>query len=466
MALLAAVALSCGPALPDKIVEGRWVRYRYWSDDGPPCPEAVQQIDRFVEQVSARLGRPSARIDYFKLRSLAELQKVPQCAIPHAGGCAIDGTVYAITWTQDHEVTHAVASRLGYPPQLFVEGLAVVNGCGPARFSGAPLDEVDLAALVDNTAWAKELSWPTYLQAAAFTRFLIDRGGQAAFNGFYEATAHGADSATLDARMTAAFGLTVAEALAEWRAGPAPREGEACLPFDDVCEGAADLALTSVGASGQFEGTVSCVDLVAGLEVGPVPTVRLRFGAEQDGRALSFRPCDRTGSAARNFVYSPSMVSGLSGRFIDWWAPLSPGRYSLTVSRTPLPLTQLDTQAPVGGSAIVSGSAHPAPWAASCTSDPVPVGDDTGILLLNFNASDAGVVRLAPGKDRPVDSLFTSALAVPPWLCGGCGPPPGGCTQLVNPSTPGARLLGASSLWLQPESGAASFSIELVLGPP
>ena len=56
---LTLLATGCGPPpVPDRMFEGRWVRYHYWADEGPPCGEAVAQMDRFVELLGAYFQRP------------------------------------------------------------------------------------------------------------------------------------------------------------------------------------------------------------------------------------------------------------------------------------------------------------------------------------------------------------------------------------------------------------------------
>lgn len=421
LSLALVVATGCGPALPDQLVEGRWVRYHYWADEGPPCAEATDEIDRFVDLLSAKLQRlPPAdfRVEYYKLRERDDGELMRLCG-GLAATCAAGNSVYSDRWTHDHEVAHAVASRIGQPPLLFAEGLGVVFGCGAARYVGDPLEPVDLAPLADERKWSQASSFQNQLAAADFTRSLIDRHGLEAFVRFYESTPHATFGAALDQKLTEAFGVDLQRALAQWQAEPRRRDGEFCLALDDLCDATPELDLASIGGSARFDTPVTCVDRAAVVQVGPSPEARIRFTADQPGRALRLRPCDATGTPSVSLDNGQS--TAVAGRWAELWTPLEPGRYSFTVQR--IAKSDDTVLAGPGGNASFDVSLQSAPLGQTCSVDALSIPDDTWkVVFANpFGSADAGLVLLRPESDRS-GVVFASNLSARLAWCVGCVP--------------------------------------------
>lgn len=422
--LAAIILMGCGPPLPDQLLEGRWVRYHYWADQGSPCPEALEEMDRFVDQLANKTGRrPPAgfRIDYYRLKTVRDVRALCQ---PHASACVRGTNVYSTTLIQDHELTHAFLSRLGQPPLMFTEGIAVSFGCGAARYVGAPLPPVELAPLLDNDAWSEELSLQNYQAAGGFVRWLVERHGLEAFLRFYETTPSGVTRAQLDGHFREIFGVELADALSQWGELPAARDGEFCMPLEDKCDREPDFSVTGLPSGSASSANVSCVEQVSVLEVGAVPMTRLRFIAEQEGRRLRLRPCSASGTPEQQLLYlysNTGSTRAMEGRWTELWATLKPGRYSLTVDAIPT----LQGVTPLGGSASIEVSAQPSAFGQTCAAGPIVIGDDTwSIAFLHDGPLGAdAVVHLNPRSDRKLAGLFGSGFIDPVSLCTGCETP-------------------------------------------
>lgn len=466
--LLATVLGACSPALPDQVVKGRWVRYHYWADQGAPCPEAVEQIDRLVDQLAIRFERPPPadfRIDYYRVRNLGEVRA--HCR-PSVTACAPGNTVFSTAWTHDHEITHAFLSRLGRPPDLFAEGIAVAMGCGPARWVGDELEPVDLEPLVDNSTWLKGVGWEVnYPVAGSFTRWLIVGHGMSAFLRFYESTPYEASRSQVEAHFRDAFGVELSDALTQWRDGSPSRDGEYCMPLDDKCDAQPDVVADG-STSAQ---TVSCVDRVSVLEVGAAPVTQLRFTAERKGRSVNIRPCDATGSPPYKLVFAEfnlGLSTAIEGRWTELWVTLKPGRYSLTVERTWDGLSE-EPVAPPGGSASVQASGHPEVFETTCPVEPITITDDTwSLAFLKHDPAvdpDGGVLLLRPQSDRRF-KLLARGLAGPASACSNCSSLPTSCKSIAPGSSFLESLQGPTSLRLQPQADAGALFVQLLLEGP
>ncbi len=184
---LIAALLGCG--LPEVQQEGAHVLLA--ADPGlEMCGDGLAHMDRFVALLSAELGRPPPtgddRITYHWLRAL-DFDARTVCVQEH-GGCAFGGQVYMTNAPYDHELVHAVAWPDGVSAPFFIEGLAVAYEYRvPSRsfyeyYEGFASETIPESLASRDAAWLPGLQYPL---AGAFTAFLIERVGVAAYMRVY-----------------------------------------------------------------------------------------------------------------------------------------------------------------------------------------------------------------------------------------------------------------------------------------
>ena len=454
------------PKLPDQLVEGKHVRYHYWKDMGPPCPEALAQMDRFIEQLSAKVNRPAPadfRVDYYRVRDADAVQE--RCNNPRVDACAIANTVFTTEWTLDHEVVHAFLNREETPPSIFAEGAAVMFGCGPARFVGEPRIAVDLEPFVDNDEWSSRPTAWSYSAAGAFSKWLVDRHGLETFMQFYESTPYRSTRDEMNAKFRAAFGVELSDALAEWKAEPIGREGEFCLPVEDACDGAPDLAANAPETSARLTSPVTCVDRVSILDVG-APVTRLRFTASQTDRVFKLRPCDSTGSRGGQFGHQFSPGGLTEGKWNDLWWMLRPGRYSVTVEATKLAFPRAVRSEP-GGTASIEMEGHGPVFGDSCSLEAITVPDDSwGVRFTTDNGiaagGDAGVLRFDFASERRLTGISGVGIGLSfTQMCSTCVIPPDACTRVDFGTSQPWTLRGPRSFHFERREENFSFTLGL-----
>lgn len=451
------------PKLPDQVIEGRHVRYHYWADMGAPCPEAIEQMDRFIELLAAKVKRPPPlgyRVDYYRVR---DAEAVREYCVPKAASCAFENKVYSTEWTFDHELAHAFLNHFANPPLLFLEGAAMMFECGPARWSGVPIAKVDLEPLIDDDAWGNALSETNHLAAGAFSRWLVDRHGLEAFIRFYETAEYKSSRAQVNAKFRAAFGVELSDALAEWHAGPVARDGEFCLPVEDLCDAEPEFRLDTAATKQSVTSEVTCVKRVSVFEVDDVPVTRVRFTASEPDRILKVRPCDPSGSAGQqlNHTFFGAGTTNLrDGKWIDSWSTLRPGRYSLSLENTKLSYPR-SVSSPPGGTASIEVEAHGPVISDSCSAQPIPVPDDSWTMHFSLGG-DGGVLQLVPASERRIVGVY--GRFAEGSLCSGCVSPTACVSVKPGDGYPGF-LRGPTILRLQPQDDAGLF-VELVLEPP
>ena len=294
---------SLRPPVPDTTSTSRWLRYHHWSDE-TPCPEALQHLDALVDFVADRFNFAASKIDYYKWRTneATDVQRMCDGKSARASGT----NAYSMAWAHDHEVIHTLLSPIGYPPQLFVEGVAVVYGCGLSAYRGAPIEAaVDFEHLILSTAWDDDYQPhgpQNYNAAGSFVRWLLDAHGDAAFLKFYAQASHAGDaSSRLTFRET--FGTSFEEALTSWRAsGPRPA-GTYCVLQFDPCDGPTDIGHDS----GPVTRELSCIGTMATVESGQVDAAAFGVGSSTVPVSISFESCDVDSNVETEYLLPPDL---------------------------------------------------------------------------------------------------------------------------------------------------------------
>lgn len=116
--------------LPDELVwESQHFRYHARKDDVGACPAVGPLLEQHLQLISAALPTLDVSgvvVDYHKFSTLADFEANSRCA---GTACAPGAAVETTSTFDTHELVHAYVARLGEPPWLLVEGLAVALGC-------------------------------------------------------------------------------------------------------------------------------------------------------------------------------------------------------------------------------------------------------------------------------------------------------------------------------------------------
>lgn len=199
----------------------------------PPCDGTEQWLERYYSANAKFLGAalpPGERIEYYLARSLETQSKV---GCPEATGCTKGTTIHAKSPVHPHEIVHANAFLLGYPPVLFQEGLAVVLSCttttditGPVNTSEPIEQQVETAAFI---ARRDAEGTVAYNASASFVRFLIDKFGSSLFLAFYARAPLDASRKDIESVFQSEMGVSLDDAFSDWRTNPPPHFGDLCL---------------------------------------------------------------------------------------------------------------------------------------------------------------------------------------------------------------------------------------------
>jgi hypothetical protein len=187
---------------------------------------------------AAPLGR---RFEYHRHSSAAEIRAL--AGFPATGVTALaTGRVDSVLPYHPHELVHVVTGRLGRPPALFSEGLAVALTSG-GRANGRELDDVarDFVAgrgqLVEVLrTFALDAAARDYALAGSFVAFLLDRYGSERMVAFLRTCPEPRDS---DHALSAAYGRSFATLADEWETSLAAARG--ARPWYDVATWPASL---------------------------------------------------------------------------------------------------------------------------------------------------------------------------------------------------------------------------------
>lgn len=179
-----------------------------------------KQAERFVTQVEAQLGHEVTEVSeyyrYERPEDLSALTGEYTTGVTYADSGQIHSTVGA----HRHEIVHLVAGKLGSPPRFFQEGLAVAIG-DESRLWGQDVDRIvrgmaqvpGIPALI--AQFNRNDPHVGYPVAGSFVSHLIKRHGIARVADFFRRSTPGAET---EATFATAFGASLAQAEAEWRA--------------------------------------------------------------------------------------------------------------------------------------------------------------------------------------------------------------------------------------------------------
>lgn len=151
-----------------------------------PCGDLVGHMDAYVAWLAGVWGVPPPSgdevINYYWLDHAGFAART--ICVADAGGCSIDGDVYATMAPLDHELVHALALRFGLPPSFFIEGLAVAYQAPPYTTHIDPATAADVLAAFETHEFGF-LPAELYPLAGAFVAFVIERHGIAKFLAVY-----------------------------------------------------------------------------------------------------------------------------------------------------------------------------------------------------------------------------------------------------------------------------------------
>jgi hypothetical protein len=464
---------ACGPSMPDQVTESRWFRYHHWADE-VPCQEALDHLDSLVDFVVRTTGvslRAGERFDYIKLRE-RDVESARQACV--ADACAIADDAYSTSWAHDHEVVHAIFGRVGSPPAMFEEAVAMILGCGPVPFRGNEIDlGLDLAGVLSSGAWDKHFDerGPYYDAAASFVRWLIDEhGGWPAVVGYYGRAPH-EDAKRAREEFRAAFGLPFDFALQAWRTTSPRPSGSVCILREDRCGRPPDLR---TGAATQMTSAQTCLGGSFLIEVPETGWVR--FGARADGAAalLSLESCEGGGAFEPIVTYpiDPFLPPGTNqpgsvGRFADFYVHAPRGRYTLQYAPASFQLnldftTRSGPGAVAAGTVTLRGLEGGAPWSADCDASSLD-GAGRWHLAVEGPASELGpdgrAIRVRLGTEGWLGAGWSSGD--PDWRLDTCGLTCGATAPCAD--QPRDYLLRTDwTVWLPPPT--ATFGERLSLG--
>ena len=216
------------------------------------------------------------RVDYYRHASVEDLQR--QVGISAYGVTNLDSLrVDSVRDFHPHELVHAVAGRLGRPPLLFTEGLAVALS-SEGRWRGRDIDEIARAYVRTNHGidpllrdFGVEDPDRDYALAASFVAFLLDRDGIEPFVAFLRGCGNAPES--YERAFRSAYGRGVLVLGVEWERqlldGSSPRRAwydskdwRRTLRRAPAADRTADSGLAPAGIVARAAGT-------ALLSVGP-----------------------------------------------------------------------------------------------------------------------------------------------------------------------------------------------------
>jgi hypothetical protein len=143
-----------------------------------------------------------------------------------------------------HELLHAYTAQIGDPPLFFKEGIARVLGCSNVPYGDPIVRSRSIVQVLETDAMKRqeiEQFYETYVQAGAFTRFLIDRYGKASYLAFYRSVRDNASLAEIRAGFARAFSVSLDQAVEAWITSPRQGTVDICLWLAECAEPAMDM---------------------------------------------------------------------------------------------------------------------------------------------------------------------------------------------------------------------------------
>jgi len=196
----------------------RTSRVTYYAPKGHSVD--VKRTEAFLDRLAALFGPTPLgwRVEYY-------LHDSPHVVHPELGLSAYGVTdldtlrIDSVRAYHPHELVHAMAGRLGRPPLLFAEGLAVAL-TSEGGWRGGDLDQLALAALGASRSptpfldrFSEQDPDAAYAVAGSLVGYLLDRYGIDPFVAFLRGCG---ESGRYEAAFRRAYGRTVARATLEW----------------------------------------------------------------------------------------------------------------------------------------------------------------------------------------------------------------------------------------------------------
>ena len=196
-------------------------RVDYWSEGRGRID--VDNTERFLSRLDSVFGAPPEgwHIEYYRHASPAALHE--RLGLPAVGVTDLaTGRVDSIRDFHPHELVHAVMARIGHPPVLFAEGLAVAM-TSRGVWGDQEFDRLAARAMATRRSLEPFLSAFTeqdperaYAVAGSFVAFLIDRHGIEPLLAFLRGCAGGPQG--YERAFRAAYRTTLARASIDWMA--------------------------------------------------------------------------------------------------------------------------------------------------------------------------------------------------------------------------------------------------------
>lgn len=214
--------------MPDNTVETRGRHVTVHADPAIPiCPQAVAAADRFVEDTAAMLGVDPPVVDYYLFDGPTGCDFGEYTNT----SCTVGSTVYANAWIHYHELVHAVDDTL--PPALFVEGFAVALSRRSQDARGDSLVRADASLDLGSSLFRAGSPADEYHVAGDFVRYVIERFGAERYRTFARSLSYLADPITIHRAFAHAFGSSLDDVIASWRA-TSPAVSALRVPVDDA----------------------------------------------------------------------------------------------------------------------------------------------------------------------------------------------------------------------------------------
>jgi len=210
---------TAGAARPKELKEvHRTSRVTYYAPKGRSVD--VKRTEAFLDRLAALFGpTPEGwRVQYYLH---GEPHVYSEMGLSAVGVTDLDTLrIDSVRAYHPHELVHAMAARLGRPPLLFVEGLAVAL-TSEGQWRGGGLDPMALAALGASRSprpfldsFTEQDPDAAYAVAGSLVGYLLDRYGIEPLVAFLQGC--GVDSRRYEAAFKSAYGRTVAHATLEW----------------------------------------------------------------------------------------------------------------------------------------------------------------------------------------------------------------------------------------------------------
>lgn len=211
--------VTAGAARPKQFKEvHRTSRVTYYAPKGRSVD--VRRTEAFLDRLAALFGAaPDGwRVQYYLHDEARVYSEMGRSAV---GVTNLDTLrIDSVRAYHPHELVHAMAARLGRPPILFVEGLAVAL-TSEGRWRGGGLDQMAVAALGASRSprpfldsFTEQEPDAAYAVAGSLVAYLLDRYGIEPLVAFLQGC--GFDARRYEAAFKSAYGRTVARATLEW----------------------------------------------------------------------------------------------------------------------------------------------------------------------------------------------------------------------------------------------------------